>query len=448
MIVDRNLFKPRRLFAAIVAIILISGAGSVDGKSRDDSARELAKYNGQLLTGIEFEGLNHTRNYIVTREIQSEIGKPLDSKLVRDDLTRLRDLPIFFSVGVKPIPNDEGVALIFEMSELPRIVPHPAISYTEENGFSYGAGVKSPNLSGRATFLSAKFLLGGDQTYNFLLFNPWIAGDHLSGGIDLGHNRREDKLLDFEETSDIFQLNAGTWLGNSGRLTARAGYTSVGSNLDSITLDPDNQDRMYFGSVALGFDNRDSVNSPRLGWHNEWINLTYFGGDPNFWVFQSDINRYHPIGKSQSIVFGTLASFQTGIVDVDIPQYFQYFMGGSNSIRGYKLEELGKEIYGKNQLLVNLEHRWNFFPMQDFPILKWKVSAGLQLAGFADAGIAWSNSRDFNLDRTRCGFGAGLRLLIPVLELVRLDVGVSQYGDFVFNFGVRSIFYGRRLRVR
>jgi outer membrane protein assembly factor BamA len=135
-------------------------------------------------------------------------------------------------------------------------------------------------------------------------------------------------------------------------------------------------------------------------------------------------------------------------VGVDVPPYLQYFMGGANTIRGYKLIELGKEIYGKNQLLYNFEYRWNFIPINPYKIIRWKFNLGLQLAGFADVGTAWTRSKDFSLNRTRLGAGAGLRLLVPVFEMIRFDVGVSQYGDFAFNFGIQSIFFGRRLRVR
>ena len=51
---------------------------------------------------------------------------------------------------------------------------------------------------------------------------------------------------------------------------------------------------------------------------------------------------------------------------------------------------------------------------------------------FADAGIAWSESRDFTTRRARGGLGGGLRLLVPGSEMVRLDVGWSP--DFGFNF--------------
>jgi outer membrane protein assembly factor BamA len=243
-------------------------------------------------------------------------------------------------------------------------------------------------------------------------------------------------------------VTAGTYLGDRGRLNGNLAYVGVTSNRDGITLDPDNRDEMITFNLAWGHDSRNSWLVPRDGWRNEWLEVSYFGLDANFWVFQIDLNRYIPIREHHSTVLGPLFTYQTGEVGVEVPPYLQYFMGGANTIRGYKLLELGKEIYGKNQFLFNWEYRWNFYPMRVFQILNWKVNFGFQLAGFADAGTAWTRDQDFSLNRTRFGFGGGLRVLLPVLEMVRFDLGVSQYGDVEFNFGVRSIFSGRRDRVR
>jgi len=139
---------------------------------------------------------------------------------------------------------------------------------------------------------------------------------------------------------------------------------------------------------------------------------------------------------------------QSGQIGVDLPTYLQYFLGGSNSIRGYKLEELGNELFGKNQFLYTLEYRYTLLPLRGFKILKWTISAGFELAGFGDGGIAWSQAREFALDRARFGFGLGLRLLLPGVNMIRFDVGMSQFGDAVFNFGANSIFEARRQRVR
>jgi outer membrane protein assembly factor BamA len=409
--------------------------------------QELEKYRGVTITEIDIEGTRITKDYVIAREIWSREGKPLDPDLVKEDIIRLENLAIFGTVIVTPTPRDGGVELSFHFTEIPWLIPFPAFSWNEQNGFSVGLGLSSPNFLGRKMTLSAKALFGGTTAYSFRAANPWIAGNHLSADVLATHNIRQNKLLDFKETSDRAQLIGGVYLGQRGRLLAAIGYYGVGSDKDGITLSSDNWDDMLIAGFSLGYDSRDSWRVPHDGWRMD-ISPIYFGGDANSRTMNFDVRRYEPLGERHTIASGPLLSMQSGQVGVDIPSYLQYFLGGSNSIRGYKLEELGQELFGKNQFLYTLEYRYTLLPLRGFKILKWTISAGFELAGFGDAGIAWSRGQDFSLDRTRFGFGAGLRLLLPGVNMIRFDVGMSQYGDVVFNFGVNSIFEARRQRVR
>ena len=83
-----------------------------------------------------------------------------------------------------------------------------------------------------------------------------------------------------------------------------------------------------------------------------------------------------------------------------------------------------------------------------YDIFKWSLRLGLDFALFTDAGIAWDESREFAMDRTRAGGGAGLRLLVPGAEMVRLDVGWSPEEGFHFHFAGGSNPNAQRNRLR
>jgi outer membrane protein assembly factor BamA len=344
-------------------------------------------------------------------------------------------------------PVAAGVILNFHFTEIPWIIPFPAIAWNEQNGFSVGLGLSSPNFLGRHITLSGRVLFGGTNSYNIKAANPWIVGNHLSANFLASYNIRQNTLLDFQETSDRLELGGGKYLGRHGRLKLNLAYYGVGSDKDGITLSSDNWDDMAILGISIGYDNRDSWRVPHNGWKMDFEPV-YFGGDANSRTLNFDVRRYQPLGERQTIATGPLLSLQSGQVGLDIPSYLQYFLGGSNSIRGYKLDDLGKKLFGKNQFLYTLEYRYVLVPLQAYKIFKWSIGAGLELAGFGDAGIAWSQGKDFSLNRTRFGFGGGVRVLLPGVNMVRFDIGVSQEGDVVFNFGINSIFEARRLRVR
>jgi outer membrane protein assembly factor BamA len=161
-----------------------------------------------------------------------------------------------------------------------------------------------------------------------------------------------------------------------------------------------------------------------------------------------DLRRWLPIGERQRIHVSSLASLQTGVVGEDIPVYLIYRLGGANSIRGYSIEDLGRRLYGKSQLLGTIEYSLNLLPLGRLDVFKFALRLGLDLALFADAGIAWSDSSELAMDRARGGLGAGLRLLVPGTEMVRFDVGWSPDGGFHFHFASGSKAWAQRQRIR
>lgn len=441
------------LFSKPGFLILLAVFSSISGgfifekdcMAADQPQPDLEPFRGRIIMEITIDGNHVTKDWIIARQVWSAKGKELDPEIVQNDITRLENLAIFGSVIVTPNPIDDGVGLNYTFTEMPWIIPYPAINYSEENGFSFGVGVASPNFAGRNVMVSGNAVFGGTTKYNFSASNPWISGNHISAGVLAFHQTRSNELLDFAQTSDMLELNTGKYIGQNGRLNIHGGYYGVGSDQPDRTLDPDNHDDLWFGGATIGYDGRDSWRTPHEGWQNE-VGFLYLGGAANTWTVEVDIRRYQPIGEKHTLATGPVFGLQTGTVGEDIPQYMQFFLGGANSVRGYELEELGKEIFGKNQLLYTLEYRYLAIPTKPIKILKWTFSLGLELATFGDAGVAWSAPGDLNLGRTRSGYGVGVRLLVPGMDCLRFDVARSEGGNTVFNFGVRAIFDERKKR--
>jgi outer membrane translocation and assembly module TamA len=73
---------------------------------------------------------------------------------------------------------------------------------------------------------------------------------------------------------------------------------------------------------------------------------------------------------------------------------------------------------------------------------------GLHLAGFADAGSAWTESSQFTKNFIGGG-GFGIRLVVPFINIIRFDFGFGQSGKGMTNhFGIREKADYHRLRVR
>jgi len=413
----------------------------------------LAAWQGRSVRSIELSGNKVTKESVIRREIQTPVGAVFDLDTLREDVIRLENLSIFAEVRVEAEPDgDDGVRLAFVLKESPSWLPLLAFQYTEENGFSVGPGLSALNLAGRGIRLSGKAYFGGTTQYWANLVHPWLYGEnHNSLSFTGAHRERPDELRGFHETSDEATVLVGRWLGDHGRASLNFSYFGMTSDVDGITLSPDGSDELLRLGFTLGWDTRDAWRLPREGWQSElevWHTGGFLGGDGDFWTATLDVRRFVPTAKRQRLMLSGLASLQSGTLGTDLPVYLDYRMGGANSIRGYEVSDLGTRLSGKNQLIGTAEYSFMLAPVRRRDLSFLSFGIGLELAFFADAGIAWSDAGELALNRARGGLGVGLRLLIPGSEMVRLDVGWSPEGGFQFHLGGWSKPAAQRFRLR
>jgi outer membrane protein assembly factor BamA len=105
-------------------------------------------------------------------------------------------------------------------------------------------------------------------------------------------------------------------------------------------------------------------------------------------------------------------------------------------------------LNGKNQLLATAEYNFKLLDLARRDFWRWSYSVGLELALFADAGVAWNEPGEFRLDRFRGGLGAGLRLLVPGTEQLRFDLGWSPQQGVHFHFASGTKPAAQRQRLR
>jgi len=441
---------PRRLLTGAFTLTLALAAGPA---LADLEYGLLAPHQGERIVAIDLAGNRSTRPQVIRREIRARVGDPLDLATLRADFQRLENLQIFANVWI--VAEDDGVGrvrLLYVLKEMPSWLPMLALAYTEENGFSAGPGLVAYNLTGRDIDLSVKTYFGGTTQYSLEGAWPWIGGDHHLGiQLRAAHLVRDDKLNGFRETSDEITPRATRYLDENGRLSLMFSLFHMKSDVAGKTLSPDDADSLRRLGAAVGRDTRDSWSNPRHGWLNElevWRTGGFLGGHGDFWTATLDVRRWQPATPRQKMLLSGLVSLQSGAVGKDVPEYLQYRLGGANSIRGYDYQDLGSRLYGKNQMIGTVEYAFTTVPPRQFRIGKLRLRLGVEFALFADAGIAWSESRDLAMRRARAGGGAGIRLLTPVTEMVRVDFGWSPEGGLQVHFAGGSKPKRQRARLR
>lgn len=166
-------------------------------------------------------------------------------------------------------------------------------------------------------------------------------------------------------------------------------------------------------------DWRDSLGNPRRGGY-------YFAGyshynDRSFDAYdfrrlEFEVQQYIPFNEGHRVIaFRFRSSSDDENAGARVPFYMQKSLGGSNDLRGYR----EFRFRDKNQILFNLEYRWEAF-------------SGLDMAIFGDAGKVFASRSDYDLHHLKPAFGFGLRFNTVKNVFLRLDFARSREGTRTF----------------
>ena len=425
----------RRLAGTAVALFLTASSALSDD------------LEGKIVTEIRIHGLAHTKEYVVERELVSRVGEPFSEQNVKKDAERLDRLRIFSFIEIRSVAVDSSVRIELEVRETFPYMPTISLQVNDENGVSAGPGFKSVNFLGRGIELAAAAQFGGSTNLDVSFADPWVTGNHLSYGARYLHRDRPNELDDFHEIANELEARVGSFIGEAGRIGVVAGFSTVHSDRDGVTLSPDNLDKIPSLGVYFGYDTRDIWSRPGIGWWNE-VDITksdVFDTPSGFWTTNIDLRRYQTWQTRHTVLLTSLTTLQVGILGEDIPIYADFHIGGTNTIRGWPLDARS----GKNQFINTVEYRYLLTEPRPFSLSFFTAYIGLQLAVFGDFGHAWNEPNDFAVNQFIDGYGVGLRVLIPFVDEIRMDVAWGAPGEGItFHFGIYPKVVMQRQRVR
>jgi outer membrane protein insertion porin family len=309
--------------------------------------------------------------------------------------------------------------------------------------------VAEANLSGTGRRVSASVEVGAQRTFDLGYSNPFIGPRNAAYDVNIYDRRifREphavarvtgaDEKFFFEEQRRGGRLNYALPLDQDRIRSVLFGYRNETARLfqtEDIDSPPQRlpgSEEGHISAISTGFlsDRRDLRLDPSRGSRSQVIvekGISFLGGDSDFTKLDIDLRRYIPLmaapkpGDLPKAVFAGRIVF--GRSFGQLPAFEQYFIGGTDTVRGYDVDEQ----FGDNQIFSNLE-------------LRYRLQRKLQLVGFVDVGSAYggkfSSSESFD---TLFAVGAGVRLQTPIGP-IRFDVGKGDRGVRT-HFGIGSTF--------
>jgi outer membrane protein insertion porin family len=423
-----------------------------DEKERTTSIDFDVRKKGLVHIGrVTVTGNTKTYDKVIRRELKLAEGDLFSSTRLEQSITNLKKLDFFEDVEITPTDTEQTDIMNLNVKVKEKLTGSISFGggYSSEDGLFTSAEIAQRNLFGRGQYASIKGYLGQKaQRYVGSFTEPYLFDRPISGGIDIYNWLRQ--YPDFTEDSTGFRLRTGYRFGNYSRLglyytfsNALVTQIQAGNPPPIITQQ---EGRMITSAITLGLE-RDSTDHPFLPTRGSLTTASvqwgspYLGGETNFLKTEVHHGIFFPLfWKLVGYVRGEFGYINIlGSDDnTSIPLYDRFFLGGINSLRGFKWAtvgpteggyQIGGTIYGLGTVELL------------FPLIE---SIGMRGVLFFDAGNSYLTPSEFSLTSFRTDAGAGIRWKSPLGPL-RIEWGYNLApkpgeNQYQFQFSAGAFF--------
>lgn len=395
-----------------------------------DIVIEIKKNELAYVERIDIQGNVRTRDKVIRREVELAEGDLYSSSAMRRSRNNLRRLGYFEDVKVSQAQGSgpDKIKLDVNVKERPTGAVSVGAGYSSVDKLIGTASISQSNLlgtglrldlSGTVSATSAKYVLGFTE--------PWLMDKPLSAGFDV---YKTDKVYpDYKVTKTGFDVRFGfpvTDRYTRGTVTYRLEDVRIHNVSAGAPVDVKRQEGKSTESsvrTALKRDTRDDAFFPTEGAVTS-LSIEYaggvIGGSTNYVKYEADAIKYVPLIWDTTASIRGSAGYVHSYGGKSIPIYERYYLGGINSLRGYRTRSLGPKdtatgavVGGNKTVLASAEFVFPLFPEQ-----------GLRGVLFYDIGGAYNDTIDLgDLKELRQGTGLGLRWFSPIGPL-RLEFGM------------------------
>ncbi len=438
---------------------------------------------------IRIAGNKRTKEKVIRRELLVKPGDLYQTSEVIASQRKIANLGFFYgpSVEFAESRSPSDIDLIFTVEERQTGRAGVGVSHTSEKGITGFLELTEGNLFGNGQFLDLKWEFGKNSTEVVLGFTePWFLGRRLSLGFDVydTDDKRTYGSLPDEFYDEAFpdavaeKIKAGTsdrYIVERERRGGdiRVGWPFLGSRNTMLytkyTLEQFRLSEYAEVLVDVGGDSRatetktyyrydpdwewrsgltatlarrttDRRFHPRTGSYTRFTADLFgglFAGDVEYQRYILDTRKHIPAFWITTLMLRGRAGVVTGYGDpTTVPDDTRFEMGGVglNGIRGYENRSIlpvGREVYGgRTMLLGSAELK--------FPITDEREQLPIYGLFFVDVGNTWESAEDTHPTQLFWGAGAGVRVELPILGNLGIDMGYGfdedEGGEWVVHY--------------
>jgi outer membrane protein assembly factor BamA len=394
---------------------------------------------------IIVEGAQVTKPFVILREMDIEPGDAISEGKLEENRKRVQNLGLFTRVEVYHRRRNQRNEVLVQVTERWYIFLLP-FWHKEGGDFSkitYGIEYLQKNFRGRNERIAASVWTGEERGYQLAYFNPWLAGRGTWGlaaeAFEVKRDAQNAKYRDVgaEIHTSGARVSIQRRFGLDTRLAVTLGVTRYRTDYRDLLIGGDSHDDWMSLNIAYVTDERDLYEYPTRGWYklvnlswNSLANDLISDGKTGMATVSLELRHYQQILLDFILCQRAIVSAAAG----DVPLYRRYFLGDGIKVRGWK----GDTEEGEGIFLGSMEirHRLfdiNYFTWKSAPAfkkyfrnLKYGLSAGL----FLDVGQVWMDPSQASYRKFQSGWGIGLHVHVPYLDLLRLEAGWCPESSF------------------
>lgn len=380
---------------------------------------------------INVTGNLRTRDFVVRREFRFHESDLYNSAKYNRSVQRIKNLGIFEDVSVttKRGERPDLIDIDAKVTERPTGAISGGVGFSSTENFIFALGLRQDNFLGRGQRLNLRASLSSLRTdFTFTFVEPYLFGHEVSLSLDL-YNRKDEFPAFTEDTTGgraVFGKNITEFT------NVFFGYRFEDVELSDISGEAPvflqrQRGRVTISSVVPSVvrDTTDSRIEPTRGTYSRAF-FEYAGGPLGGTDFVKSVGEfrwYRTLARvtrdKLPLIFYLrgLAGYVNPFGDEDLPVFERFFVGGAETLRGFKFREAGPRdatgelIGGTSELIFNGELR--------FPVPRVRL---IKAALFTDIGNAFDEDHLFDLGDLRYNAGWGLRFSTPI-GVAAFDVG-------------------------
>jgi len=389
---------------------------------------------------VRIQGNTKTKDVVIRRELRAYPGESFSGAKLKRSKERLYNLGFFEDVRFETedgsAPNTRDLVV--------------SVKETKTGEFSFGGGFSSiDSIIGfiqirqkNFDWQNTKTWTGAGQDFGIRLeggavrknaelsfTEPYVFGLPYSFGFDvyrkdIDSSGRSGYL--FDQTKTGFDLRLGKEFNeyDKGLLMYKleeVKISNIPDNSSQALIDEVGSNVTSSLALTLSHDTRDNIYSPTSGVLVSGTGEVAggpLGGDKDFMKLYGVASTFFKNFGENVLELKARAGIADAYSDTPlVPIYERYFLGGANTIRGYRERRLGPRdpgngdpVGGNAYWVANIEETFPIYP----DLIKGAV--------FFDVGSLYEEIEDFGDGDTFSGVGVGVRIKTPIGPL-KLDMG-------------------------